>query len=341
MRNGWVNAWRVGASVTFLAAVLVAGAPAADAAHTAFSSPFTGGTDVATGFAECGATAVGPAGLIDDGTNMFVTDDCNATTYRLPAGGGDVSAPGVPANANGLNIGIAVHRGHYYGASCHVGCPGGTSLVGGLYEFDPSSLAITRTVATGFGDKTLAVADDPVDDAVFVSACDSGSPIVRVDNPSSATPTVSSFGIQPPDASQCFDGLAVTSDGSTLYATDSGTQTIRGYRIATGDEVSAVSVAGHDPDGIAVVRAGTVMNGVDFSNNVFVNSNDGTIERIDTNSPGDPVTVVASGGSRGDFAAVDPSGCLFVTQSATVEKLTPCIFQTTLPPPTRPSTHRR
>ena len=65
--------------------VLATGAPAR--AFTNFSSPLTGGTDYATGFASCPGS-IGPVGLLHDGTNFFATDICNKTTYRFPAGGG-------------------------------------------------------------------------------------------------------------------------------------------------------------------------------------------------------------------------------------------------------------
>ncbi|HMC03903.1 MAG TPA: DUF11 domain-containing protein, partial [Actinomycetota bacterium] len=53
---------------------------------------------------------------------------------------------------------------------------------------------------------------------------------------------------------------------------------------------------------------------------------DGTIVRVDTNN-GNAVSVVASGGTRGDFATVGPDGCFYVTQTDQVVKLAPCFFQ--------------
>ena len=84
----------------------------------------------------------------------------------------------------------------------------------------------------------------------------------------------------------------------------------------------------HGSDGLAVAKA-NAPNGV--ANNAFVNSNDGTIQRIDTNTAGNPITVVASGGTRGDHVTTGPDGCLYPTQTDRVEKLAPCFFQA--PPP--------
>src|SRR5439155_3826679 len=65
---------------------------------------------------------------------------------------------------------------------------------------------------------------------------------------------------------------------------------------------------------------------------LYVNRNDGVITRIDTSAlpanpvscddAGAPCTNIYTGGSRGDFATVGPSGCLFATQSDRVIKLT-------------------
>ena len=49
-------------------------------------------------------------------------------------------------------------------------------------------------------------------------------------------------------------------------------------------------------------------------------------------------SVVASGGTRGDFVAVGPDGFLYVTQSSLVEQLQPAIFASTIPPATPPTT---
>jgi hypothetical protein len=46
-----------------------------------------------------------------------------------------------------------------------------------------------------------------------------------------------------------------------------------------------VDLSGHDPDGIAVANPNTIANGIDVSDNIFVNDNDCTIVRIDVNTP--------------------------------------------------------
>jgi hypothetical protein len=94
--------------VLIAGSVLATGAPAQ--AFTNFSSPLTGGTDYATGFASC-AGSIGPVGVMYDGTNFFATDICNKTTYKFPAGGGPAS--GATTSQNLVNLDLAVSHGKY------------------------------------------------------------------------------------------------------------------------------------------------------------------------------------------------------------------------------------
>src|SRR5205085_2444145 len=80
------------------------------------------------------------------------------------------------------------------------------------------------------------------------------------------------------------------------------------------------------PDGVALEA-----NPADPSKPIlYVNRNDGTITRIDTgalpadgNAPcGGACTDIYTGGSRGDFVTVGPSGCLYATQTDRVIRVT-------------------
>src|SRR5205085_12159090 len=55
---------------------------------------------------------------------------------------------------------------------------------------------------------------------------------------------------------------------------------------------------------------------------LFANRNDGTITRIDLTTNPPTLTDIAVGGSRGDFSAVGPDGCLYATQTDRIVKLT-------------------
>src|SRR5205814_9637935 len=74
------------------------------------------------------------------------------------------------------------------------------------------------------------------------------------------------------------------------------------------------------PDGIAVAANAANPSQPPFA---FVNNNDGTITKFDlSTSPATNVGSIASGGSRGDFVAVGPDGCLYATQTDRVVKVT-------------------
>jgi hypothetical protein len=264
---------------------------------------------------------IGPIGGLDDGSHLFFTDFCNDTLYRFNdsvlADGGSASAPGASA-INGLDGGLAVSHGTYFGI---VQLASGV-VPAGLYAFDPATLKLTTTApvvpATSFGSGTpKGVAADPQSSDVYVSS-DSG--IYRVQNPLSATPTVTQF------VSGNFDGLAFNGGGSVLYATHNSGSLVGHVVGFARDATTAFDVnVGGAPDGVAVAPTGQITGGTDVSNNVFVNNNDGTVERIDTNR-GNAVSPVATGGTRGDFAFVDTRGGLDVSQSASYIRLSPAFF---------------
>jgi len=288
-------------------------------AFTSFQPPLVGSIDFVTGAPSCTISSgrAGPVGLVLDSSHFFTTDYCTHTTYRFSLGGGDFSSPEASAD-NGLTHGLAVSGGHYYGLA-----GGNSNIAQGLYSFDPVTLAVVGPMIAPFADPLALVVDpvspDPTNPDLFVST---SSGVFRVHNPSSA-PMVTPF------ASGNFDGLYFTSDGSRLYVAEVSLQHISGFD-RSGVQVLDADLSGHGPDGVAVAKNNAVIAGIDVSNNIFVNCNDGTIERIDVNR-GNAVSAVAIGGSRGDFVTVGEDNCLYATQSNKIARLTPCFFE----PPTR------
>jgi hypothetical protein len=313
--------------------LVVAGLPAGVAsAFTGLSGPFTMQATVVGHFPTCAETfgTVGPFGGLDDGRSLFVTDFCNNTLYRFNESalstGSSATAPAA-SSANGLDSGVALSHGVYYGIAQLA-----SNIRPGLYAFDPTSLKLTTTTplvpAASFGTGTpRGITADPASTDLYVSS-DSG--IYRVQNPSSSSPTVTQF------ASGNFDGLAFNSAGSVLYA-GHNVGPLVGHVIGLArDGSTALDVnVGGAPDGIAVAPAGQLVGGIDVSNNVFVNNENGTVERIDTNHA-NAVSAAAAGGTRGDFAFVDTHGGLDVSQSGTYVRLGPAFFGTlpknTVPP---------
>ena len=110
-----------------------------------------------------------------------------------------------------------------------------------------------------------------------------------------------------------FDGMAITPDGKTLYGAASAYGQIFGYDTTTGLQVYASSIIPGGIDGSAL-GTGTL------AGNMFVNTNSGTL--VELNLTTNVQTLIASGGSRGDFVEVDPNGSLLLTQTDSVLRLT-------------------
>ena len=301
-----------------LCAVMSQTAAASSGLAPTAGSPFTSVSEFISDIPNDGT--FGPIGLLDDGSHFYVADYHNATMYMFPLSGGSANSPQASA-LNGINSGLAVARGVYYGAAQ----PPTTALAPGLYTFDPNTLAVASQVATFPGAFFVRqVVVDPLNAFHLYVSTDAGIFIVDT---SVSPASVAAFG--PPGN---YDGMEFTRDGSRLYVAAAAGDDIFGFD-RTGAQQLLVNLC-CGTDGIAVAQPNTVLgNGVNVSNNIFVNMNDGTIQRIDVNN-GNQVTTVASGGTRGDFITVGPDGTLYATQTDDVLKLEPAIFQVldTAPP---------
>jgi hypothetical protein len=110
-----------------------------------------------------------------------------------------------------------------------------------------------------------------------------------------------------------IDGLALSSNGSTLYSLNEDTGMITGYSTTTG----AVTF---NPLFVSTQIDGAVQGLPTLGNNLFVNTRDGKI--IEVNLTNRTETTIADGGSRGDFASVDRiNNTLLFTQSDSIVRL--------------------
>jgi hypothetical protein len=110
-----------------------------------------------------------------------------------------------------------------------------------------------------------------------------------------------------------IDGLALTSNGSTLFSLNEDNGMITGYSTTTG----AVTFA---PLFVSTQIDGAVQGLPTLGNNLFVNTRDGKI--IEVNLTTRTETTIADGGSRGDFASVDRiNSTLLFTQSDSIVRL--------------------
>ena len=115
-----------------------------------------------------------------------------------------------------------------------------------------------------------------------------------------------------------WDGLTVSPDGKTVYGESGGS--IFGFNIATGHQVFNSGFLAGGPDGMGVISSNNQLNGdliVNFNGNGV---NTGFVDLLDPNTL--QLTVIASGGTRGDYASPDPTnGTLFLDYSDKVYRL--------------------
>jgi hypothetical protein len=115
------------------------------------------------------------------------------------------------------------------------------------------------------------------------------------------------------------DGLALSGDGLILYVAGEDGGHIIGFNTQTKVQVfDSGVIAG--VDGIAL-GAGT------FAGEIFANTNGGQVVEVDLLNPNNK-TILASGGSRGDFVVVDPTdNTLLLTQSDSILRLHGATFE--------------
>jgi streptogramin lyase len=158
-------------------------------------------------------------------------------------------------------------------------------------------------VVTGVPSATGIYAN-PANGKLYVSDCCSNTGIWLVDP---TTNTKSQF-----KSSGSYDGISISSDGSTLYAELGGH--IYGYRVSDGVQVfDSGFINGAD---------GTELGAGTLAGSIFVNTNFGELWEVDLGNPS-AKTLLVSGGSRGDFVTADPNGSLLFTQSSDIWRLTP------------------
>jgi len=113
------------------------------------------------------------------------------------------------------------------------------------------------------------------------------------------------------------DGLALDPSAGILYSAAAGDR-VEGFDITTKALVFKSGTIAGGPDGIAL-GTGPV------AGNLFVNTNGGSVVEVKLATAAQ--TIIASGGSRGDFVTVDPdNGTLLLTQSDRIMRLIPGVF---------------
>ena len=311
--RAWVMRWRwLGASLACLLAL-----PSTAIGYSTASG--FAASDYATGFPSSSCCEWGPIGVaFDQSDNLYVADNADGNLYRFAPGGGvaanatRVTESRLPGGPTGLATG---RDGRLYLARA------GT---GDVVEIDPGSGRILRSVAGGIRCAT-GLAVDPVSGDLFVSQNECGSTLWRISDfahgPGTAVPYVSNL--------SGADGISFGNDG-TLYAESNGqVESIGGTSSGAPGAVTPITFIGK-ADGVAAGVA-PPSGGPAF---LVANRNDGAVTRADLTTNPIAHQDIFSGGTRGDLAAVDSHGCLYITQSTSVVAVRPTDHACNLSPST-------
>jgi sugar lactone lactonase YvrE len=293
-------------NVLALVCLAMLAAPTAASAYRA--APGYQAGDYATSFPTATCCAWGPIGVAFDASdNLYVASNADGHIYRFQPGGGAASpdtrltGTPIPGDIKGLAIG---RDGRVYLARYDAG---------DVVEVDPATGGVLRTVATGIR-CALGLAVDPISGDLFASQGSCGMAIWRVSGfaeggEGSARPYSGPL----PDV----DGLTFAPDG-TLYAASAGhVVKIDGTDKPTAGASRSVTAVPH-ADGVAIGLAAA--GDEPF---LVANGTDGNVTRVDFSKSPAEKTPVLTEGTRGDFVAVDSRGCLYVTQTSTVVRITP------------------
>ena len=167
-----------------------------------------------------------------------------------------------------------------------------------------NNLTLTHITTTPNATPTQGLAGNPVSGNLIATT---NIGLINL-NPATGANT---FIVNPPNLG---DGVSVSPDGTTAYVAIFGGAAVRGYNILTGAETFAATGLPGGPDGTAVIVGGA-LNG-----SIVVNNNDGTVGLLDVTTGIE--TIIASGGTRGDFASPDlNNGSLFVFLDDSVWRL--------------------
>ena len=202
-------------------------------------------------------------------------------------------------NANGQTLGTAISS--VPGANYPAAYATSNGAVWGSTGFNSGQLIkmdnAGNTLATYNIPVSLGLWTNPVNGNLIGSGT---SGLVNI-NVSGVTPT---FTVIP--GTPFVDGVSVSPDGKTVY-----TNQVAAYDIATGALKFATGIGG--ADGTAVIYDGAL------AGDILVNTNFGELYLLDP--LGNILGLIANGGTRGDYVALDGKGGLFVTQSESVLRL--------------------
>jgi hypothetical protein len=170
-------------------------------------------------------------------------------------------------------------------------------VAGGLYSVS-NSLGLTPVSVTGGFTPAYGFAGNPVSGHLLAYGNGSAGSGVYDINPLTGANSLVVAG-------SSFDGVSVSPDGTIVYV-ENNSNSILGYNISTHALVFNAS-SSHSPDGTGAISGGL------YNGYVIANNNDGTVSLFDPT--GTTQTIIASGGTRGDFTSPDTNdGTLLLSE---------------------------
>ncbi len=171
------------------------------------------------------------------------------------------------------------------------------AVAGGLYRVS-NSLGLTPVSVTGGFTPYNGLAGNPATGHLLAQGVGSAGAGVYDINPLTGASRLIF-------ASNGIDGVSVSPDGKTVYV-ENGGNSILGFNIATNALVFSAG-SSHSPDGTGAISGGL------YNGYVIANNNDGTVSLFDP--AGATQTIIASGGTRGDFTSPDTNnGTLLLSE---------------------------
>jgi hypothetical protein len=235
----------------------------------------------------------GPFGVAVDGNgNVFVGLGQGGPLYVFNDVDGRTPATALfPPQTNPANVGgFTASGGVVYGA-----------VFGGNYvSFNNNGTVANSNVFPSLaGQADLGMWTNPVNGHII-----SNSSQGMID----INPATKTFSVITPSGG---DGVSVSPDGKTAYSEQGS---INGYDLVTHAQVFNSGNIFPSPDGTGVITGGK------FNGQIIVNDNSGSVFLLD---PATKLsTIIATGGTRGDYTQADPTnGTLFLDFSDVVERL--------------------
>jgi hypothetical protein len=237
--------------------------------------------------------SAGPVGIAFPGTGVMVSDfPGHVRVFPSHADGQDAASVSAVTYPFIDSTGIAELGGTFYMAQ---------RGSGRVVQINPDG-TFNQVIVTGLP-FALGLVADPFTGHLFVSTSNAPSPAIYDVDPIAKTATLF--------VSVDADGLTLSGDGRTLYAAVAR-ERILGFDTAGGAQV-------FDSGTISFVD-GPALGIGSLAGKIFANVNDGTVWEVDLATG--VQTLIASGGSRGDLVAVDPSDAtLLLTQMDRILRL--------------------